>query len=168
MKEKERHLDVSNDRTSNTVAGGMSTQSSITQNTSRENLINEHRTSFSNPQRSTSSSSLKNTQQSGKLGSADINRTTQIPAISSTASSSSSTTAQQSTDISSNVSKSSPSALSSQQQPTIEYSLPCVLSIFDGHRMLDHAVTKLPPPLQPFAVDMVIWLLRYVKEIIIS
>ena len=170
MKEKERNLSVHNERTSITATGGVSIKPSLSQNTSqntsRENLINDHRTSFTKPQRSTSSSSLKNMQHGGKLGSinTDINKTTQLSAISSSASSSSSSssTEQKSSDGSPNVSKSTHTSLSNQQQPTMEYSLPCVLSIFDGHRMLDHAVTKLPPPLQPFAVDMVIWLLRYI------
>ena len=49
----------------------------------------------------------------------------------------------------------------SSSVPSVEFSLPCVLSVFDGHRPLEHAVNKLPPPLQPFAVDMVVWLLRW-------
>jgi len=49
----------------------------------------------------------------------------------------------------------------SPSHPAVDYSLPCVLSVFDGHRTLESAVSKLPAPAQPFAVDMVIWLLRW-------
>ena len=43
---------------------------------------------------------------------------------------------------------------------SIDYTLPCVLSVFDGNLTLEQAILKLPPPLRPFGVDMVVWLLR--------
>lgn len=43
---------------------------------------------------------------------------------------------------------------------SIDYTLPCVLSVFDGNSTLEQAILKLPPPLRPYGVDMVVWLLR--------
>ena len=43
---------------------------------------------------------------------------------------------------------------------TIDYTLSCVLSVFDGNSTLELTILKLPPPLRPFGVDMVVWLLR--------
>jgi hypothetical protein len=43
---------------------------------------------------------------------------------------------------------------------SIDYTLSCVLSVFDGNSTLEQAILKLPPPLRPFGVDMVVWLLR--------
>ena len=43
---------------------------------------------------------------------------------------------------------------------SIEFDLPCVLAVFDGHHSLEHSIRKLPLPLHPFGVDIVVWLLR--------
>ena len=43
---------------------------------------------------------------------------------------------------------------------TVEYGFPCILAVFDGHHNLEHSIKKLPLPLHPFGVDIVVWLLR--------
>ena len=43
---------------------------------------------------------------------------------------------------------------------TVEYGLPSILAVFDGHHNLEHSIKKLPLPLHPFGVDIVVWLLR--------
>lgn len=43
---------------------------------------------------------------------------------------------------------------------SVHYTLQCVLSVFDGSHTLDQSIRKLPAPLQPFGVDIVVWLLR--------
>ena len=43
---------------------------------------------------------------------------------------------------------------------TVEYTLPFVLAAFDGNRTLEQAIRKLPLPLQPYGVDITVWLLR--------
>ena len=52
------------------------------------------------------------------------------------------------------------SSIIKHSKTSIDYTLPCVLSIFDGNSTLEQAILKLPPPLQPYGVDMVVWLLR--------
>lgn len=48
----------------------------------------------------------------------------------------------------------------------IDYTLPCILAVFNGFQTLDKAIRKLPLPLHPFGVDIVIWLLRFVFNIV--
>lgn len=43
---------------------------------------------------------------------------------------------------------------------SVDYTLLCVLSVFDGGHTLEQSIRKLPAPLQPFGVDIVVWLLR--------
>lgn len=43
---------------------------------------------------------------------------------------------------------------------SVEYTLPFVLAAFDGNRTLEQAIRKLPLPLQPYGVDITVWLLR--------
>lgn len=43
---------------------------------------------------------------------------------------------------------------------SVEFSLPSVLAVFDGNRTLEQAIRKLPAPLQPYGVDITVWLLR--------
>ena len=40
------------------------------------------------------------------------------------------------------------------------YSLPCFLAPFDGRRTLTECISLLPTPLQPYALDAIVWLLR--------
>lgn len=47
-----------------------------------------------------------------------------------------------------------------KQVSSVEYALPSVLAVFDGHHNLEHSIKKLPPPLHAFGVDIVVWLLR--------
>lgn len=43
----------------------------------------------------------------------------------------------------------------------MDYTLPCILAVFNGFQTLDKAIRKLPLPLHQFGVDIVIWLLRF-------
>jgi hypothetical protein len=43
---------------------------------------------------------------------------------------------------------------------SVEYTLPFVLAAFDGNRTLEQVIRKLPLPLQPYGVDIAVWLLR--------
>lgn len=52
------------------------------------------------------------------------------------------------------------SCSSKHSKYSTDYTLACVLSVFDGNSTLEQAILKLPPPLRPFGVDMVVWLLR--------
>jgi hypothetical protein len=47
---------------------------------------------------------------------------------------------------------------------SVDYTLLCVLSVFDGGHTLEQSIRKLPAPLQPFGVDIVVWLLRLVSD----
>ena len=44
--------------------------------------------------------------------------------------------------------------------PLLRCSLPVVLSVFDGERTLGQAIRLLSRSLQPFGIDIVVWLLR--------
>ena len=46
---------------------------------------------------------------------------------------------------------------------SMDFGLPALLAVFDGHHNLEHSIRNLPLPLQPFGVDIVVWLLRYVR-----
>jgi hypothetical protein len=59
-------------------------------------------------------------------------------------------------------SKSPAQFISKYSTKRMDYTLPCILAVFNGFQTLDKAIRKLPLPLHQYGVDIVIWLLRFV------
>ena len=49
----------------------------------------------------------------------------------------------------------------SDTRVVVEYTLPCILALFNGKFKLEKVCMNLPEPLRPSIVDIVVWLLRY-------
>eukprot|EP00596_Hydrurales_sp_CCMP1899_P003461 CAMPEP_0119037084 /NCGR_PEP_ID=MMETSP1177-20130426/5198_1 /TAXON_ID=2985 /ORGANISM="Ochromonas sp, Strain CCMP1899" /LENGTH=873 /DNA_ID=CAMNT_0006997833 /DNA_START=22 /DNA_END=2640 /DNA_ORIENTATION=+ len=58
-------------------------------------------------------------------------------------------------------SKSPAQFISKYSTERMDYTLPCILAVFNGFQTLDKAIRKLPLPLHQYGVDIVIWLLRW-------